>query len=124
MDVEVNMHQQRGITLTGFLVFAVLFIAAMLLGFKIGPAYMEYLTIQKTLRTLAAEPAMKTATRGEFNSAWNARAGMDNIKAIGYDDIQIEKDGSGIVLSAEYSVRVPLFGNLSALMEFKPRSDQ
>lgn len=124
MDLEVKMHKQRGITLTGFLVFAVLFIAAMLLGFKIGPAYMEYLTIQKTLRTLAAEPAMKTATRGEFNSAWNARAGMDNIKAIGYDDIQIEKDGSGIVLSAEYSVRVPLFGNLSALMEFKPRSDQ
>lgn len=118
------MHQQRGITLTGFLIFAVIFIAALLLGFKIGPAYMEFYTIQKTLRTLAAEPAMKTASRGEFNSAWNARAGMDNIKAIGYDDVQIEKDGSGIVLSAEYSVRVPLFGNLSALMEFKPRSDQ
>lgn len=118
------MHQQRGITLTGFLVFAVLLIAALLLGFKIGPAYMEYYTIQKTLRVMAAEPAMKTASRGEFNSAWNARSGMDNIKAIGYDDIQIEKDGSGIVLSAEYSVRVPLFGNLSALMEFKPRSDQ
>lgn len=118
------MHQQRGITLTGFLVFAVIMIAALLLGFKIGPAYMEFYTIQKTLRAMAAEPAMKTASRGEFNSAWNARAGMDNIKAIGYDDIQIEKDGSGIVLSAEYSVRVPLFANLSALMEFKPRSDQ
>lgn len=117
------MHKQRGITLTGFLVFAVLAIAALLLGFKVGPAYMEYLTIQKTLRALATEPAMKTASRGEFNSAWNARAGMDNIKSIGYDDIQIEKDGSGIVLSAEYSVRVPLFYNLSALMEFKPRSD-
>ncbi len=118
------MHKQRGITITGFLIFAILFFAALLLGFKIGPAYMEFYTIQKTLRVMAAEPAMKTASRGEFNSAWNARAGMDNIKAIGYDDIQIEKDGSGIVLSAEYSVRVPLFANLSALMEFKPRSDQ
>ncbi len=117
------MHKQRGITLTGFLVFAVLAIAALLLSFKIGPAYMEYLTIQKTMRALATEPAMKTASRGEFASAWNARAGMDNIKAIGHEDIQIEKDGSGIVLSAEYSVRVPLFYNLSALMEFKPRSD-
>jgi hypothetical protein len=124
MDVEGNMHKQRGITLTGFLVFAGLAIGALLLGFKIGPAYMEYMTIQKTLRALAAEPAMKTATRGEFNSAWNARAGIDNIKAISYDDIQIEKDASGVVLSAEYSVRVPLFYNLSALMEFKPRSDQ
>jgi hypothetical protein len=124
MDGEVKMHKQRGITLTGFLVFAVIGIAALLLAFKIGPAYMEYMTIQKTFRALAAEPSMKTATRGEFNSAWNARSGMDNIKAIGYDDIQIDKDGSGIVLSAEYTVRVPLFANISALMEFKPRSDQ
>ena len=118
------MHKQRGITLTGFLVFAVIAIAALLLGFKIGPAYMEYMTIQKTLRILATEPAMKTATRSEFINAWNARAGMDNIKAIGANDIQIDKDGSDVVLSAEYSVRVPLFYNLSALMEFKPRSDQ
>lgn len=118
------MNTQRGISLTGFLVFAVLFIAALLLAFKIGPAYMEYMTIQKTFRAMASEPSLKTASRGEFNSAWNARAGIDNIKAIGYDDIQIDKDASGIVLSAEYSVRVPLFGNLSALMEFKPRSDQ
>lgn len=118
------MNTQRGITITGFLVFAIIFIAALLLAFKIGPAYMEYFTIQKTFRALAAEPSMKTASRGEFNSAWNARAGVDNIKAISYDDVQIDKDGSGIVLSAEYSVRVPLFGNLSALMEFKPRSDQ
>ncbi len=118
------MHTQRGITITGFLVFAIIFIAVLLLGFKIGPAYMEYMTIQKTFKALAAEPAMKTATRGEFNSAWNARAGVDNIKAISYDDVQIDKDASGIVLSAEYTVRVPLFANLSALMEFKPRSDQ
>lgn len=117
------MHKQRGITLTGFLVFAGLAIGALLLAFKIGPAYMEYMTIQRTLRAMASEPSMKTASRGEFASAWNARAGMDNIKAISHEDIQIEKDASGVVLSAEYSVRVPLFYNLSALMEFKPRSD-
>lgn len=118
------MHKQHGITLTGFLVFAALAVAALLLGFKIGPAYTEYMTIEKTFRALAAEPSMRTASRGEFNSAWSARAGIDGIKAIGYDDIQIDKDGSGIVLSAEYSVRVPLFYNISALMEFKPRSDK
>lgn len=118
------MKSQRGVTISGFLMFAVVAIAALLLGFKLAPPYVEFLTIEKTFRALAAEPSMKTATRGEFNSAWNARAGMDNIKAIGYDDIQIDKDGSGIVLSAEYSVRVRLFGNLSALMEFKPRSDK
>jgi hypothetical protein len=116
------MNSQRGVTITGFLVFAALLISALLLGFKIGPAYMEYHTIQKVFRAMASEPSLKNATRGEFNSAFSARAGVDNIKAISYDDVQIEKDGDGITLSAEYSVRVPLFGNLSALMEFRPTS--
>lgn len=118
------MHSQRGISLTGFMIFAVFGIALLLLGFKIGPAYMEFYTIQKTFKAMAAQPSLKTGTRGEFNSAFNARAGIDNIKAISYDDIQVEKDGSGIVISAEYSVKVPLFGNMSALMDFNPRSDK
>lgn len=116
------MHRQRGISLSGFMVLAVIAIVALLLGFKIGPAYMEYYTIQKIFRTMATEPAMQTATRGEFNSAFNARAGVDNIKAIGYEDVEVVKDGNGLSISAAYSVRVPLFGNMSACMEFKPTS--
>lgn len=118
------MHAQRGITITGFLVFAVLAVAALLLGFKIGPAYTEFYTIQKIFRTMAAEPAMLTATRGEINSAFNNRSGMDNIKAITYNEIEVVKDGNGIVFSASYSVRVPLFYNLSACMDFRPTSEK
>lgn len=116
------MHRQRGISLSGFMVFAVIAIAVLLLGFKIGPAYMEYYTIQKIFKNMAAEPAMQTATRGEFNSAFNARAGVDNVKAIGYQDVEVVKDGNGLSISAAYSVRVPLFGNMSACMEFNPTS--
>lgn len=118
------MHGQRGITLTGFLVFAVLVIAALLLGFKIGPSYAEYYTLQKIFRTMAAEPAMLTASRGEINSAFNNRAGMDNIKAIGYDDLEVSKDNGKLVISAAYTKCVPLFHNLSACMDFRPSSER
>ncbi len=118
------MHAQRGITITGFLVFAVLVFAALLLGFKLGPAYSEFYTIQKILRTMAAEPAMLSASRGEINSAFNNRATIDNIKAITYNDIEVVKDGNGITFSASYSVRVPLFYNLSACMDFRPTSEK
>ncbi len=118
------MHAQRGITITGFLVFAVLAVAVLLAGFKIGPSYAEFYTIQKIFRIMAAEPAMLSASRGEINSAFNNRAGMDNIKAISYNDIEVVKDGKGIVFSANYSVRVPLFYNLSACMDFNPTSER
>lgn len=119
-----RMHSQRGITLTGFLVFAGLAVGALLIGFKIGPAYSEFYTIQKIMRTVASEPAMKTATRGEINTAFNNRATIENIKAISYNDIEVTKEGDRLILSASYSVRVPLFYNLSACMDFAPTSER
>ena len=116
------MRTQRGITLTGFLVFAVIGIVLLLLGFKIGPAYAEFYTIQKTFRAMAADSTLQNATRSEINVAYNARSGMDNIKAVSAQDLIIEKDASGLVISAAYSVRVPLVKNLSACMEFNPTS--
>jgi hypothetical protein len=116
------MQAQRGITLTGFLVFAVIGIFVLLIGFKIGPAYSEFYTIQKVFRAMAEDSALQNATRGELNSAFNARAGVDNVKVITYENMEIDKDASGLVISAAYSVRVPLFKNLSACMDFHPTS--
>lgn len=118
------MHSQRGITLTGFMVFAVLFIFALLLGFKLGPAYAEFYSIQKIFRVMVYESSLQNATRGEINSAFNNRAIVENIKAIKDTDLEVNKDGGKLVISAAYSVRVPLFHNLSACMEFNPSSER
>lgn len=118
------MHAQRGITLTGFLVFAMIGVGALLLAFKIGPAYSEFYTIQKIMRTVASEPAMQAASRGEINTAFNNRATIENIKVISYNDLEVNKDGGKLVISATYSVKVPLFYNLSAYMEFAPSSER
>jgi len=118
------MHAQRGITLTGFMIAAVIFIALLLLGFKIGPSYAEFYSIQKILHNLGTDPSLQTATRGEINSAFNNRATIENIKAISYEDLEVNKDGGKLVISAAYSVRVPLFHNLSACMDFRPTSER
>ena len=118
------MHAQRGITLTGFMVFAVLAVSALLLAFKIGPAYSEFYTIQKIMRTVAAEPAMQMAALGEINTAFNNRATIENIKVISYNDLEVNKESGKLVISAAYSVKVPLFYNLSACMEFAPSSER
>lgn len=117
-------HSQRGISLTGFLVFSIIGVALLLLGFKIGPSYAEFYSIQKILRTIASETSMQNATRGEINSAFNNRATIENIKVINYNDLEVSKDEGKLVLRASYSVRVPLFYNLSACMEFAPTSER
>ncbi len=116
------MRKQEGVTLSGFIVVAIIVIIFLLFGFKVGPAYFEYFTIQKQLKAIAENPAAKGGGRREVETAFASRSAIEDIKSIGASDIQIAKEASGVVLSAEYSVKVPIVGNMSACMDFSPSS--
>jgi len=117
------MRRQRGLTLTGFMMWAVIVIVALLLGFKIGPAYMEFHSVQKLLRSIASEPRpgdFRATIRRDFA----LRAGIDNITAVTANDLQITKEGEQIVITAEYAARIPLVYNISACLDFRATSEK
>jgi len=116
------MKKQQGLTLSGFLLWAVVGIAVLLLGFKVGPAYFEYLVIQKQLRAIATDPAMRGGERTMIVDAFDRRATIENITSVNGRDLEILKDADGVVISAQYTTRVPLFGNASACLDFNPTS--
>jgi hypothetical protein len=116
------IYEQRGITISGMLLWAALGIAVLLVAFKVGPAYFEYYTIQKQFKALATDPRLTTGNRREVEGAFVGRATIENIRSIGPSDLEVTKEGNGIVVSAAYSVRVPLFGNASACLDFYPSS--
>ena len=116
------MRRQEGVSLSGFIIVAVIGIFALLAVFKIGPPYWEYMSIQKQLKAVAADPAARTGDRRAVDAAFVSRATIENITSISYADIQINKEGGEVVLTAEYSVKVPLFANLSACMDFNASS--
>jgi hypothetical protein len=116
------MRRQYGLTMTGFLVTAVILVFAALLGFKIVPAYMEYYTIQRQIKLVANE--VSATDRRAIENAFDRRATVENITAISAKDLEITKEGDKVILSVEYSVKVPLVANLSALMDFKATSDK
>lgn len=116
------MRKQRGVSLSGLLFWSVVLIFVALLGFKIGPPYAEYFTIRQQLRAIASDPSVRGGQRREIESSFYNRAVIENIKTITPQDLDISKEGDSVVISASYSVRVPLFGNLSACMDFHPTS--
>jgi len=116
------MRNQRGLTMSGFMTWAVIFIVASLIAFKIGPAYFEEVTIKKMLKAMATDPTLASGNRLAIERAFQLRTAVDDIKSIGPKDIEIAKDGANIVLSAKYTVRVPLVLNISACMDFSPSS--
>jgi len=117
------MHAQRGLTLSGFIMWSILVLFALLLGFKLFPAYYEYYSIQRTLNILARDEALRSLTKRDVEAAYARRAVMENIQAVGPGDLSIIKAGGNWTIEAQYSVQVPLFGNLSACMDFAPHSE-
>ena len=116
------MHKQKGITLSGFLLWAIVICSALLLAFRIGPPYYEYLTIKKQLQAIVKDPEARSGNRRDVENAFMKRTMIEDIKSIGSKDLVIQKEGDGIVLSAEYTTCVHVAGNLRACMDFAPTS--
>ena len=83
---------------------------------------MEFFTIQKNFKAIVANPELKAATRKEILAAFDRYRIIDNTTAITGEDIEVTKDGANIVISASYSVKVPLVSNISLLLDFAPSS--
>ena len=115
------MKRQRGLSLTGLLLISALLIVLALLGFKLFPAYAEYMTVKKALTEIAHNPEYRGSTR-EIQATFERRVTIDNIRAVSSRDLEIAKQGDGVAISANWSVKVPLFYNLSACMDFEARS--
>jgi Domain of unknown function (DUF4845) len=116
------MLKQRGLTLSGFLTWAIIIAFAALIGFKLAPAYVEDMTIQKHFKAIARDSTFADGVRGPIEAAFSKRADIDRIDGIGPKDIIISKVSGGIVLSATYTKCVPMVYNVRACMDFNPSS--
>ncbi len=116
------MNRQSGFTVAGLIVCSVVVVLVLLLGFKVIPAYLEYSSIQKIFKAISEDPMLRSGRRPELDRAWGARATINNIKAIDGTLIDYTKEGDRWVVSAEYSVKIPLFHNVHAGIDFKPTS--
>jgi hypothetical protein len=116
------MRHQKGVTLTGMIAVSILIIIVLLIGMKVVPVYVEYFTIQKNFRGMAEDPSLASARRPELLRAWAGRATVDNITALKTTDVVFERQGEQLVVSAEYSVKVPIYGHVNFCFDFNPSS--
>ncbi len=116
------MKKQQGISLSGLIIVLVLLGMGAMLGFKLFNPYMQYFAIKKTFKTLAQSPELRNGSRKEVLNAYQRYSMVDNITAISDADIEVTNDDNTLVLSASYTVKVPLVANVSLLIDFAPSS--
>ncbi len=114
--------RQCGLSFVGFILGALLLVIVATFGLKLVPAYVENAQINKIFAAIANDPEMLRASISDIRASYMRRASIDNVTAIRAEDIKIVNYGNKLVLSAEYDVKLPLAGNVSLYVEFKPSS--
>ena len=115
------MNKQRGVSLSALLLVCALLGVGALLGMKVGPAYIEYAQIKKAVASIGASGATAGSV-ADIRQAFGRRAQVDNIESITGQDLEISKDRGQVVVSFAYPKKIPLFGNISLLIEFSGSS--
>ncbi|MBV6447420.1 DUF4845 domain-containing protein [Nitrosomonas sp.] len=123
MQYHTMRQKQKGISLSGLLVWAVILILVVISGLKIAPAYIEFASIQKNLSAIVKDINAQSADLNQVRILFSKRAQIDNIKSINVQDIKINKESGRIFLSASYTVRIPLVSNLSLTIDFDAVSE-
>lgn len=118
------MRKQKGFTLSGLIMggFVLFFLA--LLGMKVGPEVGEYYKILKNVKATAHDPALQEASVQQIRMAYLKRVEIDGAGSVGIDDLEITKEGNEIVISFAYPKKIPLFANVSLLIEFAGSSSE
>ena len=98
------------------LLIAIVFVA--IIGMKMVPAYIEYFTIKKAVTSITQSGELRSATVADVRKAYDRRANVDDITAVRPADLEITKDGNEVVIAFAYEKKIPLFYNVSVVIDF------
>lgn len=121
---QMSLRKQQGATLLGMAIVAggIIFIA--IIGMKMAPAYIEYMSVKKVLKAMSNDPNLNSMSTKEIRQSFEKRKSIDDISSVTKDDININKNEAGeTVVSVDYQVQKPLMGNVTALLDFHASSD-
>jgi hypothetical protein len=114
-----NRQRQRGFTITGFIFTAIVVVGALMIGFRTVPSYIEYFTVKKILVQVLDSTQGGPITLAEVRRAFDRRSSADYIESVSPNDIELQKNGNQVTVSASWTKTLHLAGNVSLLLEFE-----
>ncbi len=105
--------------MTGFIFTAIVAVAVVMIGFRTMPAYIEYFTVKKILTQILDSTQGGPVTLADVRRSFDRRAGADYIESVTPADVEIQKSGNQVTLSAAWTKTLHLVGNVSLLLDFE-----
>ena len=111
---------QRGLSMIGFLFTTAVVIVAALVLVRVGPAYVEYFTVQKALDETMRD--VQDPTAAEIRRLMDRRLSAAYVDSVQATDVVVERDGNAIVATMTWQRVLHMIGNASILLDFEARS--
>jgi len=121
MTVQTHTRRhQRGITLFGLLMWAIIIGFLALLGMRVLPTMNEYYTIQKTINKIASEGL---TTVPEIRSAFERQKQIEySIQSVSGKDLDITKENDKVVIRFAYDKEVEIMAPVYLLIKYQGSS--
>ena len=106
--------QQRGLSIMGLIFVGLIVVGLMALGFKLVPAVIEYVAVERAVQKIKNEGT----TVRDIQAAFDRHATIDDITSIRSTDLDITKEGDQVVISYAYQKKIPVIDNVSLVIDF------
>lgn len=116
-------HQQRGMTMVGWMFVLAFFGVLAIAALNIIPAYLDFYSAKSIITDLKTDPSIKGKRPKEIKTMIGKRFRMNNLRNFNLrDDVKIKPKGSGsnsLDVVLDYEHRSKLMGNLDFVATFK-----
>lgn len=117
-SASVNFTRaQQGISLVRALIGLIVVAILGITGAKVIPAYTEYASVKKLLKSMEEAGETKGSVT-EIRRAFERRNVIEGVTSVTKDDLDITKEGREVVITAAWSKKIPISGNLSFCLDF------
>ncbi|MDC9611961.1 DUF4845 domain-containing protein [Pseudoalteromonas sp. GABNS16H] len=114
-----SMHRQSGASALVIMIMVLFFGGLLTLAIKLGPAYLDDITIQEALESLEGTEDLSTMGPAQVRSLINKRLSVNNVRGFDEKTITVEKDGDLVIINVDYEVRNNLFRNVDTVIHFQ-----
>ena len=111
------MKFQRGVALSGLIFWGVVITLVAVLGMKVVPTTVEYDKILKEIKATVNKVG-PDATVADVRRTFDNFANIDQLD-FKPEQLDVSKERGKIVVSFDYDKRIPLFGNVSLVINYK-----
>lgn len=111
------MKHQRGVALSGLIFWGIVIALTAVLGMKVAPTYLEYFKILKDAKATVAKSGPES-TVVDIRKTFDRFAEIDMLE-FSSKQLDVSKQNGRIVIEFAYEKRIPLFANVSLLIDYQ-----